>query len=109
MVSQKSGKIINILSAPEPSATDPEWMENIPYRINKTAIISFTRDLARKWSQHKIKVNAISSEYINNRLKEAEAIMGALVFLSSSPSDYITGQVLSLDDGSPVYRAYGDD
>ena len=66
MMSQGSGKIINIASVLGMRASWREYAspektgELLSYASSKAAIINFTRDLAANWARHNITVNSIS-------------------------------------------------
>jgi NAD(P)-dependent dehydrogenase (short-subunit alcohol dehydrogenase family) len=119
MIRQKRGKIINIASVAGMAGSPPE-LQAIGYSASKGAVITFTRDLARKWAAHNIHVNAIAPGWFptnmsgavieRNReslLKEIplgrfggeQDLKGAAVFLASAASDFVTGQVLVVDGG----------
>lgn len=120
MIEQKSGKIINITSIAGFGGT-PEFMQTIGYNTSKGAVMTFTKDLAVKWGRHNINVNAIapgffptkmSSQLIDmgkeqilaltplKRLGNAEDLKGAAVFLASSASNYVSGDILTVDGGA---------
>jgi 2-dehydro-3-deoxy-D-gluconate 5-dehydrogenase len=118
MVRRKRGKIINITSA-----AGHEGSPNIaPYGASKAALIHLTRTMAIELAPYGINVNAIGpatfdvgmSRYLLKSSEMAEAIitrtplgrlgtvedlLGAVVFLASEASDYITGQTLFIDGG----------
>jgi len=119
MVSQRSGKIINIASVAGLRGAPPEF-QAIGYHASKGGVISFTKDLACKWGIHNIQVNSIApgwfptnmSQVVIERNKDAflskiplrrfgndHDLKGAAVFLASSASDYVTGHVLVVDGG----------
>ena len=93
-----------------------------PYYATKGAVINLTRDLAVEWAPFKINVNAIAPgffpsemtegifqdphylEYINKqtplgRTGTPDDLKGAIVFLASQASDYVTGQTIFVDGG----------
>ena len=120
MIAQKSGKIVNIASG-APYKGVPRML---PYVTSKGAIIAFTRALSRELGEHGIAVNSLSPGYIlsetglentqhveeeripvrNSRAFKRDAypedLIGALIFLASSDSDFITGQSLVVDGGA---------
>lgn len=120
MIAQKSGKIINIASG----AAYKGVPRMLPYVTSKGAMLAFTRALSRELGAHNIAVNSLSPGYIlsdtglensthveeervpvrNSRAFKRdgypEDLLGALVFLASSDSDFVTGQSLVVDGGS---------
>jgi gluconate 5-dehydrogenase len=118
MISQGSGKIINIASL----HTHQSLTGVSAYAASKGAIGSMTRALAVEWAQFNVQVNAIAPGIIRTdlnaklwedptllkwveqrtpaaRLGKTEDLIGASIFLASSASDFITGQVLYVDGG----------
>jgi gluconate 5-dehydrogenase len=121
MIKQGSGKIINIASISGLASVDPELSNTVPYSAAKGAIVALTRDLARKWCQYNITVNAIAPGYFATkmskylaehrqpqlmssirmkRLGTKDEIKGVAVFLASAAANYITGQILAVDGGT---------
>jgi len=119
MIKQKQGKIINISSTAGLGGTPP-FMQTIGYNTSKGAIITFTQDLAVKWGEHNINVNAIAPGFIPTKMSEVlieynkgsiltntplqrvgenEDLKGAAIFLASDASNYVTGTVLPIDGG----------
>jgi 3-oxoacyl-[acyl-carrier protein] reductase len=117
MTAQKTGKIINI-------ATNLIWVGlpgMVHYIAAKAGIIGFTRALAREVGGRGITVNAIapgavipnnaSSEVAKERTAQIvdhqcikrpqrpEDLAGTLLFLASRDSDFISGQVFTVDGG----------
>ena len=120
MIERRTGKIINIASG-APYKGVPRML---PYVTSKGAILAFTRALSRELGPYGIAVNSLSPGYIlsdtglqnaahvederipmrNSRAFKRdgypEDLLGALVFLCSNDSDFVTGQSLVVDGGS---------
>lgn len=120
MIEKKAGKIINISSIAGFGGT-PEFMQTIGYNTSKGAVMTFTKDLAVKWGRHNINVNAIAPGFFPTkmsnqlielggenimaatplkRLGNEEDLKGAAVFLASQASDYVSGDILTVDGGA---------
>ena len=96
---------------------------NSHYCATKGGVIALTRSLAVEWAPHRIRVNAIAPGYfvtpMTNRLKERDPsfydelirriplgrfgegpdLGGAVVYLASDASRFVTGHVLVVDGG----------
>jgi len=129
MKKQKFGSIVNISSMYGIVAPDPTLYEGLPtfnppaYSASKSALIAFTRYTASFYGQHNIRCNTLSpgpfpnidpnsynkpDEKILNRLSsrtslkrygDPKELHGAIVFLASDASKYMTGQALVVDGG----------
>ncbi|WP_226657662.1 SDR family oxidoreductase [Pseudalkalibacillus hwajinpoensis] len=120
MIKQKSGKIINIASVAGLGGADPRYMDAIGYNTSKGAVITFTKDLAVKWGNYNINVNAIAPGFFPtkmskglieaggermlettplNRFGTDDDLKGAALFLASNASNYVTGDILIVDGG----------
>jgi len=117
--SGEGGKIVNIASVAGLHGAPAEVMNALPYNATKGGVIALTRDLAWKWARHGINVNAIAPGWFpsdmanfvidrNPELAERiplgrfggpEDLKGAIVYLSSRASDYVTGHTLVVDGG----------
>lgn len=120
MKARKRGKIVNVTSS-----TFFKGNENfLHYVSSKGAVIAMTRSLARELGDYNINVNAIApgqtmSEANMKRGEETDArslqirllkrrllpedLVGTAIYLSSSDSDMMTGQVLLVDGGTAFH------
>lgn len=121
MKTQKSGKIINIASGTFFSGTG-----NMPhYTTSKGGVIALTRVMARQLGQWGINVNCMtpgstmSEEVVTDevrrrressvrgrafsRVELPEDITGTALFLASSDSDFMTGELLVVDGGGIMH------
>ena len=98
-----------------------EILEASGYTASKGALIAMTRELAVQQAEHGIRVNAIAPGFFRTRLSggvlehaqrthrtpsrrwdewvKRARLKGPIVFLASSASDYITGQIIAVDGG----------
>jgi 2-deoxy-D-gluconate 3-dehydrogenase len=118
MLKQGHGKIVNIASL----LSFGGGYLTVGYAASKGGVAQITKALANEWSSKGINVNAIAPGYyateMNIPLMEdparnklildrvpagrwglPEDLVGALIFLSSSASDYVHGVVLPVDGG----------
>jgi gluconate 5-dehydrogenase len=121
MIEQGHGKIINIASVAGLGGTDPRVLDTVGYNTSKGAVITLTKDLAVKWGQHNINVNAIAPGFFPTKMTKGvleqgknpildstplkrfgsdDDLKGAAVFLASKASDFVTGNILIVDGGS---------
>jgi len=119
----RGGKIVNIASVAGLGGAPAEVMNAIPYHASKGGVIAFTRDLACKWARHGINVNAIApgwfpsdmSRFVLERSPQIveriplqrfggpDDLKGAILYLASAASDYVTGHTLVVDGGQSAW------
>lgn len=129
MAAQKEGKIINISSIAGILGRDRRMYDRsdmagqpIDYAAAKAGVIGLTRDLAGYLSPMGIYVNAISPGGFNRNLpasfvrdysdrtplgrmgRDGIDLKGAILFLASPASDYVTGQNLVVDGGFTIWQ-----
>jgi len=124
MIRQGGGKIINVASVAGLRGAPPDTVNAIAYHASKGGVISFTKDLAWKWAQHNIQVNAICPGFfvtpINARMFERNSeqilreiplartggdddLKGIALLLASDASNFMTGAVIPVDGGSTAW------
>jgi NAD(P)-dependent dehydrogenase (short-subunit alcohol dehydrogenase family) len=121
MVERGEGSIINLASVAGLKGSPAEVMDAIGYQASKGAIISFTRDMAAKLGPKGVRVNAIAPGFFPTKMSKGvlevagkhvldhsplkkfggdEDLKGAIVYLASKASDFVTGHILVVDGGS---------
>jgi 3-oxoacyl-[acyl-carrier protein] reductase len=119
MKEQRKGKIINLAS--ETFFTGSHGF--VHYVASKGGVVGLTRALAIELGPHHITVNAVAPGFTDteasrsiadvtkydvsrtplNRLQQPRDLLGALIFLASDDSDFITGQTLLVDGGRVMH------
>lgn len=116
MLKRKNGKIINVSSIWGITGAACE----VNYSASKSAVIGFTKALAKELGPSGIQVNCVAPGVVDtdmnknlsraeiddlieqapiSRLGTPEDISNVILFLSSEKSDFITGQVISPNGG----------
>jgi 3-oxoacyl-[acyl-carrier protein] reductase len=121
MQAQKRGKIVNISS----SRVWEGAPNRLHYTTSKAGVIGLTRALAREVGEFGITVNALtpgmtqsetqvassSGNYLATRIagraiervQVPDDLVGAVMFLSSPASDFMTGQTINVDGGKSMH------
>lgn len=127
MIDNKYGKIVNVSSISGLIINSEH--SHAHYGTSKAGLIHLTKSLAAEWAKYGVRVNCITPGYtstemlnnllltpegiqINERIKkltpagkmaEVTDISQGVLFLCAPASDYITGQVLSIDGGYTLW------
>lgn len=123
MIEQGHGKIINCSSVRGSFGYPRDYLG---YCVSNAAVDMLTKQLACEWGRYGVNVNAIAPTVIETPLTEhlvadesvsetlrraiplgrwgqPEDLIGAVVFLGSAASDFVTGQILYVDGGTTTF------
>ena len=121
MIARRRGKIVHIASLMSELARPSV----VPYAAAKGGVRQLTRGMAVELAPHNIQVNAIAPGYFATEMNRAlidneefnawvckrapagrwgrpDELAGLAVFLASSASDYVSGQMIVIDGGMSV-------
>lgn len=120
MIDRGTGSIVNVASILGLVAAFPA--SDPAYAASKAGLINLTRDLAVQWARRGVRVNALAPGFFETEMTAdmfaderslaflerntplgrpgmSHELDGALLFLASDASSYVTGQVLAVDGG----------
>jgi sorbose reductase len=118
MIPRRYGSIINIGSISASAVNVPQ--KQGVYNTSKAGVVHLSRSLAVEWAPYGVRVNSLSPGYMKTemtlasmsglfpawealtplgRLGEPEELRGALLYLASDASSYMTGHDLVVDGG----------
>jgi NAD(P)-dependent dehydrogenase (short-subunit alcohol dehydrogenase family) len=121
-----SGSIINVASINAFVISNITPRHNVTYCTAKAAIVGLTRGMAAGWAAHDIRVNALAPGYIltdqtaasaanpeiyarnveNTPMKRygrLDELKGAIVYLASDASSFMTGAAVTVDGGYTIW------
>ncbi len=120
MLDRGGGSIVNIASVAGFRGSPPGKMDAVAYNASKGGVIAFTRDLACKWAGRGVRVNAIAPGWFPSDMSKVlldhfgeefvmqvplgrfggpDDLKGAVAFLASPASSFVTGHTLVVDGG----------
>jgi NAD(P)-dependent dehydrogenase (short-subunit alcohol dehydrogenase family) len=127
MAREKRGSIVNVSSvygmlSPVQDLYEfrrdrgEEFVKPVAYSVSKSAVLNLTRYLATYWAKAGVRVNTLTLSGVENdqpqefldayaarspmgRMLDAGEALGAVIFLASDASSYVTGSNVVVDGG----------
>jgi gluconate 5-dehydrogenase len=124
MIHQQHGVIVNMASVAALGGAPPDMLRASGYQASKGGVVALTRGLACEWARHGVRVNAIAPGWFPTDMSKKamergqerllagiplqrfggeDDLKGAVAFLASPASAYVTGQVLVVDGGQSAW------
>jgi NAD(P)-dependent dehydrogenase (short-subunit alcohol dehydrogenase family) len=123
---RRPGSIINIASINSSVISNITPRHNVTYCVAKAGVAMLTKGMAAEWAPYGIRVNALAPGYIlteqtassarnpeilarniaNTPMKrygEIDELKGAIVYLASDASSYMTGSIVYVDGGYTIW------
>ncbi len=126
MITQKSGRIINVAS--QVALFGEKGF--LPYAISKAALIAMSRGLSYEWSKYGVTICTLAPGFIKGGMNEGlikkeafvnflsgktpigrmgtvDEVVGTVLFLASDMAHYINGETIVMDGGMTGYTQEG--
>lgn len=126
IAAKTAGRIINIASINAAVISNILPRHNVTYCVAKAGVALLTRGMAAEWAPYGIRVNAIAPGYFHTdqtaasaaipdvlrrnientplkRYGRADELKGAIVYLASDASSFVTGSMLVADGGYTIW------
>ncbi|MDD7965389.1 SDR family NAD(P)-dependent oxidoreductase [Actinomycetospora lemnae] len=123
IAAETGGAIVNVSSALALATSD---VPQAAYSASKAGLLGMTRDLARQWARHAIRVNALAPGFFESemtapllsrsdgaasvraitplgRVGRLDELAGPLLLLASDAGSYMTGTTLGVDGGMAMH------